>query len=278
MTNAGCRDKDAAFLKAALAAWRADNNPAVEICSLDGQGLIALQGPFATGILQALLVNTNIDLQTLHFGSSRYLSVKLPDGLTRVLASRGGYTGEDGFEISVRPEATAALTQHLLDTAGPDKLRLAGLGARDSLRLEAGLCLYGHDMTDATTPVEASLSWIIAKSRRQKGGFNGAERILEQLKPGRDIGSRRVGLIVEGAPARESVEVVDARGTKVGRVTSGCPSPTLKRNIAMAYVKHGLHKVGTELGVVVRGKTRRAVVSKMPFVPSKYWKGGVAPG
>ncbi|GAB7348627.1 hypothetical protein MBLNU459_g7001t1 [Dothideomycetes sp. NU459] len=284
VTNAGCREKDYAYLTSALNAWNsAHPDASIGLNELSGQGLIALQGPLAVGILSSLVADpAAADLSTLYFGSCLPLTLSLPGGATvDVLASRGGYTGEDGFEISIPPAHTVALTAHLLAHAGPAKLRLAGLGARDSLRLEAGMCLYGHDLDDATTPVEAGLAWIVGKARRAAGGFNGAEVILPQLTPvskgGKGVSRRRVGLVVEGAPAREGALVVDAEGRDVGRVTSGCPSPTLGKNIAMAYVRDGMHKAGTELMVVVRGKQRKATVTKMPFVPSKYWKGGVAP-
>jgi aminomethyltransferase len=191
-----------------------------------------------------------------------------------VLVSRGGYTGEDGFEISIPAYATEAITQFLLDSA-KDELRFAGLGARDTLRLEAGMCLYGHDLDDTTTPVEAGLSWIIGKNRRTDGGFHGDSVILQQLKKkseGGGVSRRRIGLIVEGSPAREGAEIVDGAGEKIGTITSGCPSPTLKKNISMGYIKDGMHKAGTEVEVVVRGKKRKAVVTKMPFIPSKYFK------
>lgn len=143
------------------------------------------------------------------------------------------------------------------------------------------MCLYGHDLDDTITPVEAGLSWVVGKDRRASGGFHGAETVLAQLKPKKDggtgVGRRRVGLVVEGAPAREGAEIVDAEGNSVGKVTSGVPSPTLKKNIAMGYVKSGSHKAGTELAAVVRNKRRKAVVTKMPFLPSKYWKGGQSP-
>lgn len=250
---------------------------------LDGRGLIAIQGPVAVDIVSAILPAESRDLSNLYFGQSRSLSFKLPTGETvsDVLFSRGGYTGEDGFEISVPGEHTTALAQLLLETGGPDKLRWAGLGARDSLRLEAGMCLYGHDLDDTTTPVEGALSWIIPKDRREKGGFHGADAILAQLKPkskgGAGVDRRRVGFIVDGAPAREGAEIVDETGASIGKITSGCPSPTLKKNIAMGYIKDGKHKSGTEVQVVVRGRPRKAVVTKMPFVPSKYWKGGASP-
>jgi aminomethyltransferase len=141
------------------------------------------------------------------------------------------------------------------------------------------MCLYGHDLDDTTTPVEAGLNFIIPKNRRSApgSGFNGAETIIPQLTPkskgGAGVSRRRVGLIVEGAPAREGAEIVDMDGNSIGKVTSGCPSPTLKKNIAMGYVKDGMQKADTEVQVVVRGKKRKAVVTKMPFVASKFYRG-----
>lgn len=220
-----------------------------------------------------------IDLKSLYFGQCAFVSLKLLSGEStkQVLASRGGYTGEDGFEISIPPELTVPVTESFLETAGPDKLRLAGLGARDSLRLEGGMCLYGHDLDDTTTPVEAGLRWIIGEDRRTSGGFHGDSVILSQMKTkkqgGAGVERRRVGFIVQGAPAREGADVVPAEGDEIiGKITSGCPSPTLGKNIAMGYIKSGYHTSGTAVGVIVRGKKRPAEVVKMPFVPSKYWK------
>lgn len=289
VTNAGCRDKDLAYLKEQLELWNKDGKGLpVEHTVLEGQGLVALQGPAAAAYLTPILANPQeADLSTLFFGQCRSVSVKVDGGnrvVPDVLVSRGGYTGEDGFEISIPAADTVAVTEALLQVSSlPEKLRLAGLGARDSLRLEAGMCLYGHDLDDSTTPVEGALSWIIGKDRRSetdvaKGAFYGAHVVLPQLKTRKNGGTgverRRVGLVVEkGPPARESAEIVDAEGNKVGVVTSGCPSPTLGENIAMGYVKDGLHKAGTELEVLVRGRKRKATVTKMPFVPSKYYKG-----
>lgn len=146
------------------------------------------------------------------------------------------------------------------------------------------MCLYGHDLDDTTTPVEGGLSWIIHTDRRAIGGFHGDETILSQLRSKKDGGSpptrRRVGLIVDGAPAREGAEIAEPGGDVVGKVTSGCPSPTLGKNIAMGYVKTPLNKAGTALEVLVRGKRRKAEVVKMPFVKSQYWKqaAGTSPG
>ncbi|ROW01399.1 hypothetical protein VPNG_07578 [Cytospora leucostoma] len=282
VTNAACRDKDDAYLAEQLASFRGQE---VKHVKHDERGLIALQGPLSAEILTSLLAEPDeVDLSTLYFGSSTSAKLRLPGGAgqpttSTVLISRGGYTGEDGFELSIpSADETVAVTEALLAGAGPERLQLAGLGARDSLRLEAGLCLYGHDLDDTTTPVEGALSWIIPKERRgADAGYHGAEVISKQLVPrskgGSGVQRRRIGLVVEGAPAREGAEVVSKEGESLGKVTSGCPSPTLGKNIAMAYVKDGFHKSGTELDVIIRGKSRKATVTKMPFAPTKYWKG-----
>lgn len=286
VTNAACREKDDAYLAEQLASFQ---GPEVRHVKQDEKGLVALQGPLSAEILTSLLAEPEkVDLTSLYFGSCTTAKLSLPSSASgtgigpsssTVLISRGGYTGEDGFEISIpTAEETVAVTEALLAGAGPERLQLAGLGARDSLRLEAGMCLYGHDLDDTTTPVEGGLSWIIPKERRgADAGYHGAEVIARQLVPrskgGSGVERRRVGLVVEGAPAREGVEVVSKEGEKIGKVTSGCPSPSLGINIAMAYVRDGFHKSGTELDVVVRGRTRKATVTKMPFAPTKYWKG-----
>lgn len=285
VTNAACRDKDNAYLDCEMQKWNAEaGHEQLQVSEerLAGQGLVALQGPEAESILAQILADSSLNLKTLLFGQSIYAKLKLPTSSqlsSPVLISRGGYTGEDGFEISIPAAETIAVTDALLSAGGPDRVQFAGLGARDSLRLEAGMCLYGHDLDDVTTPVEAGLSWIIPKERRgADAGFYGADVISKQLVPrskgGDGVRRRRVGLLVEGAPAREGYEIV-ARdgGEKLGAVTSGCPSPSLGKNIAMGYVKDGFHKAGTEVDVLVRGRPKKAVVTKMPFVPTKYWKG-----
>lgn len=287
VTNAGCRAKDLAYLRDQLRLWREGGGADVEHEVMDGWGLVALQGPRAAEVLPLVLAEPGGDLGDLYFGQSRFLPFRpAPDAPAQpLLVSRGGYTGEDGFEISVPPAHTVAFTEALLAAAGPERLQLAGLGARDSLRLEAGMCLYGHDLDDTTTPVEAGLGWVVGKDRRgahaagDPAAFHGADVVLPQLTPkakgGRGVERRRVGLVVEGAIAREGADIVQpAAGgpDKVGVVTSGCPSPTLGQNIAMGYVRDGLHKAGTELEVLVRGRLRKATVTKMPFVPTKYHK------
>ncbi|KAK0656071.1 hypothetical protein B0T16DRAFT_398458 [Cercophora newfieldiana] len=283
VTNAACREKDDAYFEEEMGKW---NGEEVKQEQLDEWGLVALQGPQAEEVLGKVLDGeSGVDLRKVLFGQSVYARLKL-QGMelsSPLLISRGGYTGEDGFEISIPAQETVGVTEALLAAGGPEKVQLAGLGARDSLRLEAGMCLYGHDLDDSTTPVEAGLSWIIPKERRSaNAGYYGAEVLSGQVvlrsKGGTGVQRRRVGLIVEGAPAREGAEIVSRpeegkEAVKLGTVTSGCPSPTLGKNIAMGYVKDGFHKAGTEVDVVVRGKVRKAVVAKMPFVPTKYWKG-----
>ena len=293
VTNAACKEKDLGYLHNEIKEFGQRGQGAVHWEVRDTQGLIALQGPLSASVLEDALTLAGVedlDLKNVYFGQCIYVPITLPASPTSgpvkeaILISRGGYTGEDGFEISIPPALTLAFTQHLLKSGGEDRIRLAGLGARDSLRLEAGMCLYGHDLNDDITPVEAGLSWVVDKNRRAVGGgFHGAETILRQLRPVKEGGGverRRVGLIIEGAPAREGAEIAGEGDEVVGRVTSGCPSPTLGKNIAMGYVKSGMHKAGTEVGVLVRGKRRPAVVTKMPFVKSNYWKqaAGTSPG
>lgn len=291
VTNAACRANDTKFLRKNINEMYGADPQSEEDRSggrlkwtvLDEAGLVALQGPQAKDVLEPLLVDRDSrKLSDLHFGKCIHGKIKMKDGSSsgEMLISRGGYTGEDGFEVSVPggPEETVAFVERLL---GDERVRLAGLGARDSLRLEAGMCLYGHDIDDETTPPEAGLSWIVAKERRAEGGFNGADVILQQLKPKKDGGGvkkRRIGLIVEGPPAREGHMIIDENGSNIGQVTSGCPSPSLGKNIAMAYVMDGHHQAGRELTALIRGRKHKATITKMPFLPSKYWKGGVSPG
>ena len=179
------------------------------------------------------------------------------------------YTGEDGFEISVPSEHGLDLAKAILEKS-EGKVRLTGLGARDSLRLEAGLCLYGNDMEQHITPIEAGLTWAIGKRRRAEGGFLGADVILKQLEEGPKI--RRVGFFSSGPPPRSHSEIQDEGGNNIGEITSGGFSPCLQKNIAMGYVKSGLHKAATKVKIIIRGKPNEGVVTKMPFVPTKYYK------
>eukprot|EP00842_Homolaphlyctis_polyrhiza_P005302 jgi/Hompol1/5773/HPOL_002056-RA len=258
VSNAGCADKDLAHIRQHLAKFQNAGGD-VDVKVLDHVSLIAIQGPSAVKAVSAL---SKEDFSKFGFMTSRHTTIAGVD----VYASRCGYTGEDGFEISVPHEHVVKLTEALLEH--PD-VELAGLGARDSLRLEAGLCLYGHDLDDTVSPVEGGLVWTIGKRRREEGGFLGAEKILPQIKG--SVPRRRVGLFVEGAPAREGAEILNQDGEVIGAVTSGCPSPVLKKNIAMGYVKSGFHKQGTELHVKVRNRNQKAVITKMPFVAHNYF-------
>ncbi|KAJ3276449.1 hypothetical protein HDV01_005072 [Terramyces sp. JEL0728] len=256
VSNAGCADKDLAHIREQLAIFK-KNGGEVNVDVLDHVSLIAIQGPSAAKVVEGL---AKADLSKFAFMTAQKIELA---GIP-CYVSRCGYTGEDGFEISVPHEKAVRLTETLLNH--PD-VELAGLGARDSLRLEAGLCLYGHDLDEDITPVEGALTWTIGQRRRKEGGFLGADKILPQIKGG--VSKRRIGLVVEGAPAREHTEIY-ADGKKIGEITSGCPSPTLKKNIAMGYVENGFHKQGTELQVKVRNKMQKATVTKMPFVPANY--------
>lgn len=279
VTNAACREKDLTYISAQITALPESLSGKLEWNILENQGLLALQGPLSVNVLQdALAGQAPTKLESLYFGQCTEISIRLSSGEVspRLLVSRGGYTGEDGFEISIPPAATIAIAETLLELGGQDRIRLAGLGARDSLRLEAGMCLYGHDLDDTTTPVEAGLSWVIGQDRRSEGGFHGSDTILQQLKAkkegGTGVSRRRIGMIVQGAPAREGAQILGQDNQPIGKVTSGCPSPTLDQNIAMGYVGRGYTKIGTKLQVLVRGKQREAEVVKMPFVASRYWK------
>ncbi|ODQ52722.1 glycine cleavage system T protein [Saitoella complicata NRRL Y-17804] len=260
VTNGATREKDLAHIKEQLDIF---GSSGVEHEVYEEQGLIALQGPSAAAILAK---HTTHPLHTLKFGHSAHIPI---NGHGHISIARGGYTGEDGFELSIPASQCVAITESFLDSS-PDELRLAGLAARDSLRLEAGMCLYGHDLDETITPVEAGLGWVVDKTR---DNFLGAETVLAQLKDRNLATKRRVGLIVEGAPGREGAEIYETgQDEPIGRVTSGCPSPSLEKFIAMGYVKTGCQKIGTELFVKVRGKMRPAKVTKMPFVPTKYFK------
>ncbi|KAL6573835.1 hypothetical protein OROHE_001377 [Orobanche hederae] len=261
VVNAGCRDKDLAHIEEHMKAFRSKGGD-VSRHIHDERSLLALQGPLAAPVLQHLMKE---DLGSIYFSDFRVLDI---NGVSCYL-TRTGYTGEDGFEISVPSENAVDLAKAILDKS-EGKVRLTGLGARDSLRLEAGLCLYGNDLEQYITPVEAGLTWAVGKRRRAEGGFLGADIILKQIAEGPSI--RRVGLFSAGPPARGHSEIQDENGQNIGEVTSGGFSPCLKKNIAMGYVKSGSNKAGTRVKIVVRGKSYEGSVTKMPFVPTKYYK------
>jgi aminomethyltransferase len=232
---------------------------AITLNHLDDDALLALQGPKAAVALGRLgLVPDPGDLKFMQAGACRWGDVPL-----RV--SRSGYTGEDGFEISVPAEHAGALAAELC--AQPE-VKPVGLGARDSLRLEAGLPLYGHDLSPETDPVSADLAFAISKKRREQGGFPGAERILKLLADGAP--RRRVGLALDGRMAAREGAAVFSGATEVGVVTSGGFSPSLQHPIAMAYVDAACATDGTTLEIEMRGKRLKARVVSMPFVPHRY--------
>jgi len=228
----------------------------------DSTGLLALQGPKAPDVLARVMPELDLDgLEYYHHSTGDALG-------TSLIVARMGYTGEDGFEISVPAADGARIAERLL---GDARVRPAGLGARDSLRLEAGLCLYGHDIDETTSPVEAGLGWTIGKRRRAEGGFPGAGTILRQIADG--PARRLVGLRLAGrAPARAGAVILNPDGAPVGAVTSGGFGPTVGAAIAMGYVPAALAAEGTALGIELRGRVLDAVVAGLPFVPHRYFK------
>jgi len=230
----------------------------VKLAPEEDRALLALQGPKAESVLSRSIPGVG----ALGFMTAAMFHVNSDP----VLVSRSGYTGEDGFEISVSAASAVNLARQLL--AEPEVLPI-GLGARDTLRLEAGLPLYGQDMDEAASPVEAGLSFSIGKRRRAEGGFPGAERVLRELAEG--PGRLRVGLKLESrAAARTGMKVADAAGNAIGEVTSGAFTPTAAASIAMAYVPPAMSKPGTQLAVEIRGALLPARIVPMPFVPHRY--------
>ncbi len=257
VVNAACKAQDIAHLKAAL-------EPDVTVTPIVDRALLALQGPAAEAVLSGL----NPAVAAMRFMD--VATVDLPGATCWI--SRSGYTGEDGYEISVPAAAAEGLARRLL---GHPDVAPIGLGARDSLRLEAGLCLYGHDIDTTTSPVEAGLSWAIQKVRRaggdREGGFPGAAAILSQLADG--PARRRVGLLPEGrAPMREGVEIfaTDASDLPIGRVTSGGFGPTVGHPIAMGLLAADHTAPGTRVFGELRGKRLPARVATLPFTPARF--------
>ena len=222
------------------------------------QALLALQGPEAAEVLDGLIPGIG-ELSFMQAGLFHWNGKPL-------WISRSGYTGEDGFEISVSGRDVEALADALVSD---ERVKPIGLGARDSLRLEAGLPLYGHDLDGETTPVMADLTFAINKRRKAEGGFAGSLRIMAELENGPV--QKRVGLLVEGKqPVREGALILDSEGSEIGRITSGGHSPSLGRPIAMGYVATALAEAGTALTLEQRSKLFEATVAPMPFVPHRY--------
>jgi len=254
VVNAGCKDQDFAHLKAHLPS-------PIKLILAPHRALLALQGPKAANVLARVAP----EVATMPFMSA--LSTKI-DGVP-VHISRSGYSGEDGYEISIHESKVRSLADRLLKES---EVKPIGLGARDSLRLEAGLCLYGHELDLTTSPVEANIQWSIQKRRREEGGFLGYERVKRELAEGPK--RKRVGIKPEGrAPAREGTEIHDEAGNKIGVVTSGGFGPTLNGPCAMGYVDLAHAALGTRVSLIVRGTAMPAEITTMPFVPNRFYRG-----
>lgn len=258
VVNAACKAQDIAHLRRAL------EPQGVVVTEITDRALLALQGPAAEAVLAALLPGV---------AQMRFMDVAILDlDGAEAWVSRSGYTGEDGFEISVPNDRAEAFARALL---GDDRVLPIGLGARDSLRLEAGLCLYGHDIDTTTTPVEAGLTWAIQKVRRpggaRAGGYPGADRVARDLAEG--PARKRVGLRPEGrAPMREGVPLyaTEISDEQIGSITSGGFGPTVGGPVAMGYVSADHAEIGTQIWGELRGKRQPVTVAKLPFVPSNF--------
>ena len=260
IVNGACKVGDIAHIQAQI-------GQRCQVVPLPDQALLALQGPQAAAVLARLAPGA----AQLVFMTGARLAIAGAD----CLVTRSGYTGEDGFEISVPAAQAEALARTLL--AQPE-VQPIGLGARNSLRLEAGLCLYGNDLDVTTTPVEAGLNWAMQKVRRtggaRAGGFIGADVVLAQLDNPASLTRQRVALIAqERVPVREPAVLENLDGQHIGQVTSGLLSPTLNQPIALAYVQPDYAALGTELFAIVRGKPVPMVVAPTPFVPTRYYRG-----
>ena len=258
VVNAACKEQDTAHLQAKIGSR-------CEVIPTPERALLALQGPQAVTALARL----NPDVAQLTFMTGGFFNL---DGIDTFL-TRSGYTGEDGFEISVHNDQAVELARKLLTQ--PEVMPI-GLGARDTLRLEAGLCLYGHDIDTTTTPVEGALTWAIQKVRRaggaRAGGYPGADFINAQLAGG--VQRKRVGLVSgERMPVREGAKLVNAEGTEIGVVTSGSLGPTVNQPVALAYVQTAFAVQGTEVFALVRDKRVPMTVAATPFAPHRYFRG-----
>jgi aminomethyltransferase len=254
VVNAARKEADLAHLRDRL-------GTSANIEPIADQALLALQGPAAAAVLARFVDG----IARLPFMSAAEVTI----GGRECLVTRSGYTGEDGFEISLPAGLAEQFARSLI--AEPEVSPI-GLGARDSLRLEAGLCLYGHDIDETTTPIEADLSWTVGKRRRAEGDFPGAANVLRQLTEG--TRRRRVGIRPDGgAPAREDTVIVDESGNRLGNVTSGGFGPSVGGPVAMGYVDADHVMEGASLQLLVRGAPRPARIVRLPFVPTRYYRG-----
>ncbi|MGJ7096359.1 glycine cleavage system aminomethyltransferase GcvT [Vibrio hannami] len=259
VVNAACKAQDIAHIQSSLP----DN---VELEIIEDRALLALQGPKAAEVLARL----QPAVADMVFMDAKIIELDSVE----CYVSRSGYTGEDGYEISVPADKAAEFAKKLTEF---EEVEWIGLGARDSLRLECGLCLYGHDLDTTTTPVEASLLWGISKIRRadgeRAGGFPGADIVLEQIQT-KAVERKRVGLVGQTkAPVREGCKLFDLNDNEIGIVTSGTAGPNAGKPVSMGYVKTEFAAVGTEVFAEVRGKKLAMTIEKMPFVPQRYYRG-----
>lgn len=259
VVNAACKHQDLAHMAAHLGDTKIEH--------FEDRALLALQGPEAVAALARLAPDFAQTITETPFMGA----IEITLAGAECLATRSGYTGEDGYEISMPGDAAPAVAALLLSD---ESVKPIGLGARDSLRLEAGLCLYGHDMDETTSPIEAGLRWTISKRRREDGGFLGEARILRELKDG--PARRRVGIRPEGRViAREGVDIAFS-GQAIGTITSGGFGPSVEHPVAMGYVARGGDagvKLGDTVDLMVRGQPRPAEIVKMPFHPHQYFRG-----
>lgn len=260
IVNGACKVGDIAHIQARI-------GQRCQVVPLPDHALLALQGPQAAAALARLAPG----VEKLVFMTGGQFTIAGCD----CFVTRSGYTGEDGFEISVPAAQAETLARALL--ALPE-VKPIGLGARNSLRLEAGLCLYGNDIDTTTTPVEAALNWAMQKVRRtggaRAGGFPGADKVLAQLDNPASLARKRVGLVaLERVPVREHTELQNLDGQKIGEVTSGLLGPTIDKPVAIGYVQPAFAALGTRVNAIVRGKVVPMEVSAMPFVPTRYYRG-----
>ena len=260
IVNGACKVNDIAHIQGSIGAK-------CQVIPMPERALLALQGPKAVDVLSRMVPG----VEKLVFMTGASFDWQSAD----LFITRSGYTGEDGFEISVHNDHVDAFARALLAQA---EVRPIGLGARNSLRLEAGLCLYGNDIDTSTTPIEAGLNWAIQKVRRtggaRAGGFPGADIVLGQLDGSRSLTRKRVGLIAqERVPVREHVELQNTQGVKIGEVSSGLLGPSANVPVAMGYVDVASASLGTVVNAMVRGKAVPMTVSAMPFVPNRYYRG-----
>jgi len=254
VVNAACKEADLAWLK--------ENLAGLEITHCEDKALLALQGPAAARVMQTHAP----EAADLKFMQGCAVTV---NGVS-IYITRSGYTGEDGFEISLPDSHAEDFARQLL---ADEQVKPIGLGARDTLRLEAGMCLYGHDLNDTITPVTAALSWSISKARRRggqrEGGFPGASTILQELAVG--TVEKRVGLQVNGkAPVREGAQLVDEHNKLIGQVTSGGYGPSVDAPIAMGYIQSAYADIGTPVNAIVRGRNLPLTICSLPFVPNRF--------